>query len=181
MNERKNNKIEKNKSQTSKSLNKKLVPIGKIITPHGVKGQIKILSFCEPASSIFDFEKVLIQGKETKIVRIGVQKDRFISYIEGVSCRNMAEALKGEEIFIDRSELPQINSDDDFYIHDLIGLEVMENNKIIGKVISLQKFNSGHLVEIKKEDGKNELVEFTKANFPEINLAKSLIYLTKIN
>ena len=83
--------------------------------------------------------------------------------------RDAAQALKGLNLFIPRSRLPELQ-DEEFYVEDLKGLSVFENNQKIGFVKSVRDHGAGDLVEIEFLNKKTDYFSFTLANFPEIDL-----------
>ena len=76
---------------------------------------------------------------------------------------------------MDRSLLPDDNEDDEFYITDLIDMDVLnETDKLVGTVIDIPNFGAGDMLEIKPiaEDGiqaQSYYLPFTKAVVPIID------------
>ncbi|WP_227651399.1 ribosome maturation factor RimM, partial [Klebsiella pneumoniae] len=67
----------------------------------------------------------------------------------GVNDRNMAEALNGTTLFIDRSQLPEELEEDEFYYADLIGLDAIDTaGNPYGKVSAMFNFGGGDLIEL---------------------------------
>jgi len=174
----------------------KKILIGKITSPFGIKGEVKIISYCETPIqiekySLFDENgkamKLKISNKNKTIVGFTISKDAIlIAKIDGVDSRNQSELLRGKEIFIDRSELNQ-TKDDEFYHVDLIGLDVIDlDSKKLGKVINVGDYGAGSMIEIEflEVDAKNNLdkienFSFRNEIFPEINLKKGFIKFSK--
>lgn len=177
--------------QKFSKMSKKIL-IGKIISAFGIKGEVKIISYSQHPEQIVTYPLFLGNNEKLKIkisnknkAVIGTNKSGeaiFIAKIDGVADRNMAEKLRGEEIFADRADFLEL-SDNEFYYVDLIGLDVIDmDSQKIGKVINVGDHGAGGLIEIKfeKADTKNnrEKIEnfpFKNAIFPEVNLAKNFI------
>ena len=69
----------------------------------------------------------------------------------GINDRNAAEALKGLELFVDRTTLPDEDLDEDeFFYADLEGLEAVDcEGRIYGVVSGIFDFGGGDLLELK--------------------------------
>lgn len=178
----------------TRSLNKsnkmKKILIGKIISPFGIKGEVKILSFCEQPEQIASYPLFYHNNQPLKLKLksqkpIGSNKNGefiFIAKIDGVNNRNESEKLRGAEIFVNRDDFSE-NEDGEFYYVDLIGLDVIdETEKTLGKVINIYDHGAGGIVEIEfsKADPKKHLEKienfpFKDEIFPEVNLKENFI------
>lgn len=125
--------------------------LGKIISAHGIKGEVKIKSFSSPPSSICSYKMFeTINGVVSEIkFRDNCDADTLIAKIIGVNDRNGAEALKGTELFVDEKYLLEA-ADDEFYYKDLIGLKAVHhlNDESLGEVLGVYNFGAGDIVEI---------------------------------
>jgi 16S rRNA processing protein RimM len=95
-----------------------------------------------------------------------------IARIKGVDDRNAAEALKSTALYVERSKLPKPD-EDEFYHTDLIGLAaVSPDGAALGTIDRVLDFGAGTILEIKLTGiAKTELVPFTKACVPTVDLA----------
>ena len=95
-----------------------------------------------------------------------------VARLKGVGDRTAAEALKGVELYVDRTRLPAA-AEGEFYHADLIGLAAIDpEGKRIGEIVAVQNFGAGDLLEIRLAgSGKTELVPFTDAIVPEVDIA----------
>lgn len=177
----------------------KRILIGKINSVFGIKGAVKIISFCEDPIQIenyplFDEDgnaiKLRISNKNKAIVGTsGFGNAILIASIEGVTDRNKAETLRGKEIFVNREDFNETD-EDEFYYVDLIDLDVIDETKNkIGKVVNVQDFGAGGMLEIEFEEkfkeanaekklGKIENFPFKDETFPEVNLKEGWIKMT---
>jgi len=103
------------------------VVLGKLTSPHGVKGWLKVYAYTSPIDSIFDYPDWWIrQGESLK--RLSVIQGRrqgkgLVVQLKGIDDRSAAEALAQADIVMPKSELPEL-SDEDYYWHELEGLTV---------------------------------------------------------
>ena len=159
----------------------KRVCIGAIVGVHGIKGEVKVKSFTEPETNIDKYglveNKHGTQTYELKVV--GHSKELLRVKIKGINDRTTAETLIGTQFYINRDVLPELIDDDEFYEADLIGLKVRQNEQDIGIVAGLYNFGAGEIIEIKlNATGKLEMLPFTKAYVPEVNVDDGYITVT---
>ena len=157
-----------------------LVLLGRIGAAHGIRGEVRIQSFCAAPLDIASYGPLRTgRGDGTvEIVKARMAKDMVIARLAGVSDRNAAEALNGIELFVPREKLPPEDDEDDFYYADLIGLSVRTpEGRTIGTVKTLEDHGAGAIVEIALSSGASALYAFTKANFPEIAIADGYVVL----
>jgi len=135
--------------------------VGKIVAPQGLHGEFRVQTFSQTPKDFKQF-RVLSDKfipEQFHFVRVLNPKSNvIIAKIDTVSNRNEAEMLRGTELFILRSDLPALKSDE-FYQCDLIGFSVQRNNSFIGKIAGFQNFGGGDIIEL--DDGN--MVSFVGA------------------
>jgi 16S rRNA processing protein RimM len=134
------------------------VLIGKITKAHGLKGEVKIISFSGQPQNISQYQYLVLvseQGQLTApftVVRSRVGNKEAIIVIEGINDRNQAEGLCGYGVLVRKSELPQLNGDE-FYLHELQGLHVTTlKGDSLGTVQSFLDNGAQDILVIKKEN-----------------------------
>lgn len=142
-----------------------MIYIGKIISSHGIKGHVKVISFAHNPEDIFKYELFNKYGRNLFLKRIANSKnDIFICSIENIKTPEEAKLILQTEIYI--KELPKLN-ENEFYEIDLIGKKVFCNGEEIGyvkNVLNIKNIKNCFLeIEI---DGFNHLIEFKESNFP---------------
>ena len=150
--------------------------IARISAPHGVKGWIKIISFAQQAEDFSSYGPLTFEEGQTvgQIEIKGQTKSAFICVLEQCQDRKQAEKLTGSYLYLNKELLPPLEDEDDFYHHDLIGLDVTyPNGTKMGIVKALHDFGAGDIVEIEecldqKGKIKTSFWPFTKAVFPDI-------------
>ncbi|MCV6603492.1 MAG: ribosome maturation factor RimM, partial [Cohaesibacter sp.] len=100
-----------------------------------------------------------------------------IAKIKGITDRNGAEALKGTELFMDRSQLPEPEDEETFYHADLIGLDAFdEAGALLGRVTAVFDHGAGDVIDIRMAaDGRLITLPFTKAVVPVVDIAAKRI------
>ena len=114
--------------------------MGTIGAAHGIKGEVRITSHTEDPEAIADYGPLETNrpGLTITIESARLQKTVLIARLKGVRDRNAAELLNGVELYVDRSQLPEIEDEDDFYHADLIGLDArLDSGVSIGAVSAI--------------------------------------------
>ena len=105
-----------------------LIQLGFVGAPFGVRGWVKLRSHTDPPERLLDHRSLRIgQGDAWRTYRIessGRSGGALTVKLAGVEDRDQAQSLRGAQVCVARSELPQRN-DKDFYRADLIGCEVV--------------------------------------------------------
>ena len=150
------------------------VCLGVVVGAHGVRGLVRVKPFTEDPDGVAAYGPVeTADGKRRfKIKVTGATKGVVICQLEGVTDRDMAEALRGTELYVDRAMLPEVDEEEGYYQADLIGLQAIgADDRLYGRVVAVQNFGAGDLLEIARpEGGPTVLVPFTDDNVPEVDL-----------
>jgi 16S rRNA processing protein RimM len=154
-----------------------LLPIGKIAGTHGVKGNLKIISYAENLSVFKRDGLVLIRtpsGKnETYVVKWAAPYKRGgLLSLEGITGCDQAKLLVGSEVLINRSALPELEKGT-FYWFELIGLSVWTaDDALLGRITSIMQTGSNDVYVVKNDDDKEILVPALESVILEIDPEK---------
>lgn len=115
---------------------RELIELGRLGRPHGIRGEIRVDYY---ADSLLLLEKPLWlraggrPPRPAKVVVIRQWKGQPVIRLEGVDDRSAAETLRGCELLIRESDLPETDPDEP-YIEDILGLPVAltDTGEIIG-------------------------------------------------
>lgn len=153
--------------------------LASIGAPHGIKGEVRVKSFTDDPLAFADYGKLHDeQGRKYQVIKARVSKTVVITRFKSIDTREKAEALSGIQLYVDRSVLPEIDEDDEFYMSDLVGLEARSlQGDRLGIVKQVYDFGAGDILEIKLENGPLEMFPFTKIIFPKIDLENGTLTL----
>ncbi len=154
------------------------VQLAVIGAAHGTRGEVRVKTFTGDPLAIADYGLLYDQqGKPYEIMEARVAKTVVIVRFKGVNDRNAAEALNGTELFIDRSQLPDDELDqDEFFQTDLIGLKAIdEDGNSHGVVSAIFDFGGGDLIELSEKGKRPMLIPFTEAAVPEVDFEKGIL------
>lgn len=154
------------------------VCVGAIAGSFGVRGEIRLKSFCADPESIADYGPLTTGdgGTGFTLTLTGRTKGGFTARLSGVTSKEMADALRGTRLFAPRDRLPTL-PDDEYYHADLIGLSVFDTGGVlIGKVKAVQNHGAADLLELHRA-GQSEtlLLPFTLDAVPTVDLAAGRI------
>jgi len=137
------------------------VLIGKIVGAHGTQGANKIRSYADSLAVFNSGRRVLIrnplgQEKRYEINWVKPHQRTPLLSLQGVISRTQAEALIGSELYIQKSDLPELE-DGTFYWFDLIGLDVYTTDeRYLGRLESIIPTGSNDVYTVR--NGKKEVL-----------------------
>ena len=153
-----------------------LVHVGIFGHPLGLKGEIKINIFTSSFESFKILKNYFLGDEKSALNFLSLRKigKKYIATIEGCKDRNTALGFKNKNIYTFRENFPIIK-DDEYYVLDLIGCEVINKEKLIlGNVIDIKNFGASDLVEIKKNK-KTFYIPMNQDNIINIDIIKRKI------
>jgi 16S rRNA processing protein RimM len=105
-----------------------LIPVGKLVATHGIRGMLKLHPFSGSVESLRDCSSVTLRSREGALSRFELKSPpprsgKFLIGFKGVDGIDQAEPLVGSEVCLLRSQLPE-PEENEYYWCDLMGLEV---------------------------------------------------------
>lgn len=154
----------------------RLIKIGQIVAPHGIKGMVKINLCLENPRELVHYMPIYNQnGQVLDIQIISFKANQMIATIKNISDRNQAESMRGTNLFINRETLPPI-SKEQYYYCDLIGLTVLDETKtVVGVVKSVENYGASDILVVETKKGIDILVAFTKETVLSVDLENKTI------
>jgi 16S rRNA processing protein RimM len=138
------------------------VALGYVSRAHGIGGEVRIERFHEASELLETVEDIVVRrrgeanGKTFAIEAARPNGKAVLARLRGVRTREEAEALKGHEVCVPRSALPELG-DDEVYLADLVGLDVHEAGVRIGKVTDALHHPAADVVVVETERGRIEI------------------------
>lgn len=111
--------------------------MGKIVTVHGIKGEVKIQPWCDDPSLFCEFDKLYLDKNGKMSININsarVQKNMVIAKLDGIDTVEQAQKMRNRILYADRKEL--VLNENTYFICDLLGMEVInaDTDKSYGKI-----------------------------------------------
>jgi 16S rRNA processing protein RimM len=120
-------------------MEKNLIPIGRVVNTHGIKGKMKVEYFGEDLHLFFLYHEIFIENEKGRaepyeIIETIPQPPRLILRLKGIEKIEEAESLIGREILIKKEALPKLEAGEYYWV-DILGMEVeTQEGKRIGNV-----------------------------------------------
>ncbi|MBE6858055.1 MAG: 16S rRNA processing protein RimM [Ruminococcus sp.] len=135
-------------------MKKQYLEAGKIVTTHGIKGEVKIMPYCDSAELLAEFDRLFIGKNHDEIIveRARVQKNMVIAKLEGINTPEEAEKLRNKMLFMHRDDLEL--DDDTYFIQDLIGMEVKDadSDVLYGKIADVMQTGANDVYVVRGEE-----------------------------
>jgi 16S rRNA processing protein RimM len=146
---------------------------GRVGRPHGLDGSFYVT---RPRARLLTLgTTVTIAGREAEIVRRAGTEQRPIVRLHGVADREAAEALRGVELTVPRSEAPALG-EGEWWAHELEGCAVVDGGVRLGTVTKLIELPSCEAIEVARPGGGAPvLVPMVKAAVRRVAVADGLI------
>lgn len=152
--------------------------IGKIITTHGLKGEVKLRSNFEYKDKVFkkDFMFYIGSKKEPhKVLSYRKHMDYDMVVLEGINDIDQAIKYKQEKVYVLKEDI--ILDENTYLDEDLINLNVYYNNNFIGVITNIiDAGNNNMLMEI----NNNKYIPRNNNFILKVDLEKHIIYLKDV-
>ena len=139
------------------------VRVARIVGVHGIRGELRALPLDGAPDFLTGFKTFYLDGRPVTAAACRVHKGMALLKLEGVEDRDAAEALRGRELFVRRSDarLPA----GEYFDDELIGLDVYdgETGERIGELTKVERYPAGKVYTVRGE--KEFLVPAVKDAF----------------
>ncbi|MEP3346823.1 MAG: ribosome maturation factor RimM [Litoreibacter sp.] len=160
-------------------MTKDKIVVGAIAGSFGVKGEVRLKSFCANPEDIALYSPLVGDNGEEYNVKITRSvKNGFAARLSGIRFKDEADALRGVKLSADRDLLPSL-PDDEYYHTDLMGLDVLDTGgELLGKVAAVLNHGAGDILELRGPNLKGSvLLPFTLDAVPTVDLAAKRIII----
>ena len=124
------------------------IEAGEIVTTHGVRGEVKVLTWLDAPEVLCEFDRCHMDGKEYAIEQCRVQKTCNLLKLEGIDTMEDAQKLRGKIIELYREDI----DDEVIFAAELVGVEVYAAGACIGKITEVLDYPGNSVYVI--DDGK---------------------------
>ena len=155
------------------------VCVAAVAGAHGVRGALRLRCFTERPEDVAGYGPVFDKdgARRFEFEVIGSARGGVLVRAQGIEDRDAAEALRGTELLVPRSALPELASDE-FYCRDLEGMDVLRSDgSRLGVVRSVDNFGAGDLIEVEADDGQRLSLPFTREVVPSIDLGRGCLVI----
>ncbi len=135
---------------------KDFLEIGKIVTVHGIKGEVKVEPWCDSPEFFCEFDELYL-SKDKSIIEVQnsrIQKNMVILKIKGIDTIEQAAPFRNKILYINKEDVEL--DEDTYFIQDLIGLDVIDADSgySYGELADVSETGANDVYHIKSKDGK---------------------------
>ena len=125
------------------------IEAGEIVTTHGVRGEVKVLSWLDSPEMLCEFDRCRISGRGYIMDAVRVQKTCNLVKLRGVDTMEDAQKLRGKTMELYREDI----SDNLIFASELVDVEVYADGACIGKIKEVLDYpgNSVYVVQGERE------------------------------
>lgn len=142
-------------------MKKDYLECGRIVTTHGVRGEVKVEPWCDGPEFFLDLD-TLYWDKEGKnpcaLEKARIQKQMALLKLEGIDDLDQAALCRGKILYVDREDVPM--EEGQCFVQDLIGLRVVDadDGREYGTLTQVSETGANDVYHIRFADGKERLI-----------------------
>ncbi len=122
------------------------IVIGKIVSHHGIRGELKIYPFTDDVTKFLRFEHLFIGSKKYIIDSCRIHKNMALVLFKGIDTIEKGLYLIGREVAVERAA---VDDGEGHFVVDLIGLSVIDmDGNLLGKISDVIQNTSQDLYEV---------------------------------
>ncbi len=132
--------------------------IGQIVNTHGLRGDLKVMPWCDDPGIFDELAYVIIDGVEFDIEKSRMQKNMVLLKLEGIDDINDAEKYRNKVLTVPREELGEL-PEGTYYICDLLGCSVETvDGRNLGNICDIIKTGSNDVYVVEDYTKKQVLI-----------------------
>ncbi|MBQ9990453.1 MAG: ribosome maturation factor RimM [Lachnospiraceae bacterium] len=149
--------------------------VGVLSSTHGIRGEVKVFPTTDDVNRFKKkMELILDTGKGDRLLTVETVKffkQFVILKFQGIDSINDIEPYKGKSLYVTRENAVSLG-EGEYFIADLIGLEVYEENgEFLGRLKEVLETGANDVYEILLPDGSSLLLPAIKECILEIDLS----------
>lgn len=139
---------------------KQYLEIGKINNTHGLRGEVKMLMWCDDIDYIKQLKTVYLDDEGKKpltLLSARQQKNVAILKFAEITTIDSAEEMKNKVLYCNRDDA--VIDDDAHYLADIIGCAVVDvdTNEEYGKITDVLNYGASDIYDVER-NGKHTLI-----------------------
>lgn len=152
-----------------------MLQVGVISTTHGVRGEVKVFPTTDTAQRFLDLTHVYLDTGKEELQELEIQQVKFVKKfavlkLKGLDNINEAEKYKGKALWIPREEAQPLG-EDEYYIGDLIGMDVvLEDKSPFGVLKDVMETGANDVYVVETVQGKEVLLPAIKECIRQVDV-----------
>ena len=163
---------------------KKYLKAGKIVSTHGIRGEVKVYPYCDSAEVLAGFECLFFDGGgklPATISRAVTHKNMAVIKFDGFDSVDRAKQLIGKELYFDRADVTL--PDGRFFVDDLIGLRVVDAGDLsieYGVISDVTSNGAQDIYHVKRKSGDIRYFPAVREFLRETNIKERYVAVEPI-
>ena len=161
--------------------------VGRLVKAHGLKGALKLELYTDnPEARFVTGAEFTLQvpeaspwhGKTITVREYRVMNGNPVVFFEDIEDRDAAEGLVRAILWIDQDDVePEDNA---WYDHQLTGLDVVRDEKVVGRVVRIEHMPAQDLLIVRPLGSESEeiMVPFVEAIVPTVDIEAGRVIVT---
>ena len=166
-------------------MKKQYLECGKIVSTHGVKGEVRVQPWCDTPEYLCSFHTVYLQNGQVPLAveQARVNKNMALLKISGIDTLDAAAALRGAILCINRDDEPSTAEDGVFFIQDLIGLRVLDadTGREWGNLTDVFSTGANDVYELTDAQGTTRLLPAITQVVLQTDIAAGVMYIRPLD
>jgi len=152
-----------------------LYKVGTIVNTHGIRGEVRVIATTDfPEERFKKGNKLVIDGKnpvEVTIATVRNHKQFVLLSFKDLQNINLVEQFKTHDLMVPEEDLQDLD-EDEFYYHEIVGLEVIDNasGRVLGKVTEIMELPANDVWVVKAKGQDDLFIPYISNVVTEIDL-----------
>ncbi|MEG6584070.1 ribosome maturation factor RimM [Dendrosporobacter sp. 1207_IL3150] len=148
-----------------------LLVVGKIVAPHGVRGEVRVIPLTDFPERFSKLKSVFLDDGSTLDIEYAKTHNQGITIkFSGLNDRNDIEHLRGKLLKIAKKDAVKLPKGE-YYTFEIIGLKVYDDaGQYIGKITEVLKTGSNDVYVAEQEDKRQVLIPALKKVVTNIDI-----------
>lgn len=161
---------------------KQYITVGRILSPWGVKGQVKVEPLTDDIKRFKNLKEVFYE-EENNLKKLNIEEVIFIRNafviikFQGIDDRNEAEKYRNVYIMVDRKDAVKLPKGR-YFICDIIGLKVYTlEREYLGEITNVIQTGANDVYVVKSNEDKEILIPAIKEVVKNIDVEKGYMFI----
>lgn len=164
-------------------MRKQFLEIGKIVSTHGIKGEVRVQPWCDDGEFLTEFDRLYLRRGEqsVEVEHAYVHKNIVVMKLSGIDTMNAAQSMRNQILYMNRDDVEL--EEGTYFIQDLIGLTVIDADnpaKEYGVLCDVTQTGANDVYHIKNEQGTVTMIPAVPLVVKETNLEEGFMKISPI-
>lgn len=150
----------------------KVLAVGRIIRPHGVRGALLVDPISEQLLGLKPGVTVRVGEDRTPVIFRELRRHggRWLLWLDGVNTREQAEALRGKDLALELEDIPPL-PEGTFYHWQILGMQVVSDQGApLGTVVEILETGANDVYIVRDEAGGELLLPAIESVILDVDL-----------